>query len=506
MAGKRSAGVLLSLLSGAMLLVALRPFGGLWFLAPFAAAPMVLAQYRFFPRKLSWLAVWIPWLVYWMGICWIGARQLQPLHMVMLYGLALSFPGALFGFVDRGFNERTGFRFYLLTMPAVWTGWDFLVSGNPFNASEGQIYYLLGPAPALYQPVSIFGSPALTFVMLVFGTTIGMVLVRLTDSRRGAGGRMSGRIEKDVSVPPAAFRRILVAGVSLSAAWVILSLALFATAPSRFGAPARVAAIQPGTAAGYSDDALGAFTETTRDVYERLCREAAAKGAKFLLWPEAGLDFDPRVKDTEWIPSLARETGAWIQAAWVTVDSDKTQHNMAGLWDAEGTLRGIYTKQHPVLPAGEHFSQEPYFGSFDTPIGRLGMIICFDITFYSPSRIQAATGARMLAASVGDWLDVAASRVSTAQFRAVENGVAYIKGELIGASAMVDPRGVVVAMSAPPGDRSESVALVADLPSGGGHTLYTRSGDVFGILCAAGLFLRAWLQLRMTRRGRDGSR
>ncbi len=237
----------------------------------------------------------------------------------------------------------------------------------------------------------------------------------------------------------------------------------------------------------------------TREVYERLSRGAAADGAKLLVWPELGMDFDPRVTNPDWVPSLARETGAYIQASWYMTDPDKTQHNMAGLWSPDGQLLGIYNKQNPVLVAGEFFEQRPVFEVFNTPFARMSMIICFDFTFYDISRTLAAKGAQMIAASVGNWYDIAAVRIPTAQFRAVENGVSYLKGELIAGSAMISPTGVVIAKSDPPTEEGESRFLIADLPLGGDGTLYSRIGDIFGWLCLAGLPVRAFFEIWMRR-------
>ena len=486
-------GLVLSIMAGAMLLLAFPAFGGWWLLAPFAVVPMVVAQYRFLPRNLSGLAMGVTWFVYWLGFSYLGMRQLQPLWVPVLIGFFALGVGTLLGSFDRVFNERTSFRYYLLTMPAVWVGWDFLVSQNMIGATEGQIHYLMGGAPALIQPISLLGSPALAYVMLMCGASLGLAVIRWLDARDETAGAVL------IPVTAGVFRRVFAWGMGLTVLWVAVSVLLYSHTRAHFGPTARIATIQLGTGTGFNRDGYGAFLPETKAVYERLSRAAVADGAKLLVWPEVGLDFDPRVTNPDWVPGLARETGAYIQAAWDLMDPDGTQHNVVGLWAPDGKHLGIYNKVHPVLFDRERLDQEPLFQVFETPFGRIGMIICFDFSFYDISRTLTANGAQIITASVGDWIDVALSRVPSAQFRAVENGVGFVKGELLSGSALIDPSGVILAESNPRGDAGESTYLIADVPLGLSRTLYSYTGDLFGMLCVIGLLMRLFFQIRVRR-------
>ena len=488
-------GLLLSIMAGAMLLLAFPALGGWWLLAPFAAAPMVVAQYRFLPPKLSGLAMGLTWFVYWLGFSYLGMRQLQPLWVPALLGFVFLAVGTLLASFDRVFNERTSFRYFLLTMPAVWVGWDFLISQNMIGATEGQIHYLMGGAPVLIQPISLFGSPALAYVMLMFGASCGLAVIRWMDAR----GEPTGAASVAAPITYGVFRRVFAWGMGLTLLWVAVSVFLYSHTRAHFGPTARIAAVQIGTGTGFNRDGYGTFLPDTKRLYERLSRAAAADGAKLLVWPEVGLDFDPRVTNPDWVPGLARETGAYIQAAWGVEDPDGTQHNVAGLWAPDGKLLGIYNKIHPVLFDRERLDQEPLFQVFETTFGRIGMIICFDFSFYDISRTLTANGAQIITASVGDWLDVVLTRVPSAQFRAVENGVGFVKGELLSGSALIDPSGVILAESDPPGDAGESAYLIADVPLGLSRTLYSYTGDLFGILCVIGLLVRLFFQIRVRR-------
>ena len=45
---------------------------------------------------------------------------------------------------------------------------------------------------------------------------------------------------------------------------------------------------------------------------EAMTCDAAAKGAKVVVWPEETLNYDPRVAHTDWIPAPVRQTGVFL--------------------------------------------------------------------------------------------------------------------------------------------------------------------------------------------------
>lgn len=139
-------------------------------------------------------------------------------------------------------------------------------------------------------------------------------------------------------------------------------------------------------------------------------------------------------------------------------------------------LLGVYRKTHvSAFPYSEGVSKERCFYSpgkelpvFDTPLGRIGVHICYDITFPEVARVQALKGAELL-------VNTSASAVGFEEFwdhalfmRAVENGAWYaacsVVGEqrgdvLFGGSRIVDPTGKVVAA----GKFHDEDMLIADI-------------------------------------------
>lgn len=148
-----------------------------------------------------------------------------------------------------------------------------------------------------------------------------------------------------------------------------------------------------------------------------------------------------------------------------TVDGAPVRYNTAVCLTGDGIL-GTHRKVH--LPLGESEAYRPgeNFAAFDTPVGRLGMLIDFDKTFPESARTLALDGAEVLAclsawpASITDRSDRIRSDRQAHLFdlydcaRAAENQVILVSsnqtgvlGDLrfLGQAKIVDPGGEIVA-------------------------------------------------------------
>ena len=82
----------------------------------------------------------------------------------------------------------------------------------------------------------------------------------------------------------------------------------------------------------------------------------------------------------------------------------------------------------------------------DTPEGRLGIIICFDIEFPNgPARRQTLAGSQIILAPSIDFQSIAHLRSASTVFRAVENRVGMVKTDLAWDSVIVAPNGQILA-------------------------------------------------------------
>ena len=155
---------------------------------------------------------------------------------------------------------------------------------------------------------------------------------------------------------------------------------------------------------------------------EPLIREAAAGGAKLILTPEASnfLIKDPAARaavlttdDADAVAvglrDLARELGVWLLIGSAIVRSghegDDRAANRSLLIDDKGAVVATYDKLHVYdvdLPTGERWRESaairPGDGAVvaDTPWGKLGLTICYDIRFPQLYRALAKAGAEMI--------------------------------------------------------------------------------------------------------------
>ncbi len=226
-----------------------------------------------------------------------------------------------------------------------------------------------------------------------------------------------------------------------------------------------------------------------------LIRRAREAGADFIMTPEASnliesgrrrRDKARREADDPFLAGmrdLARELGAWLLLGSLVIDpagepgatsGEERLANRSFLIDAEGEIVARYDKIHMFdidLPGGESYRESNAYRPggqtvvAETPWGRLGMSVCYDVRFPHLYRALAQAGADFLA--VPSVFTVPTGRVHwhvLLRARAIENGCFVFApaqwGEhaagrkSYGHSLIVDPWGEVLA------DGGEEVGIV----------------------------------------------
>lgn len=489
--GRILGGLGLGLLSAVLLVVIWQSYGNLWWLTFVAFVPMYVAQYRVLPRRWSAVPVGLALAGWYLAV---GLLTSSVLSLVVIVAAALAFGivGWLVGLFLRPFAERTGYRWFVVQLPLIWLTKDLLVQNNEIIGTYPWIAYRLGAVPQVIQPVSIVGTPALSFLLHVANAMIALAVLALID-RRWPG-------LADVPIPPRVLRWSVAIPATVIVIWVATSVYMFHDVSARMGPAVRVAAIQPslinatpGTLIADSGSSPKR-TEEQRiqdqtDQLTAMTRQAAAQGAKIVVWPEETLNYDPRVAHTEWIPKLARETNAYIAMGFTPNAQDGSSPNTALLWNPEGKVVLVYYKTKRVLAEGESFTPGTVYPTAATPFGVLGMIICFDIDFPDgPARREAQSGAQMVIAPSIDVGSMADARTASTVFRAVENRVAMVKADVAWDSVLAAPNGEVIARTVVRSEEGGQALVVADVPVGPGGAPFTRYGGFpfqWSIYCAA---------------------
>ena len=150
-----------------------------------------------------------------------------------------------------------------------------------------------------------------------------------------------------------------------------------------------------------------------------LVREAAGNGARFVMTPEYALMLDGRgrVMREGALPAdggeplaemraLARELGVWLLLGSLTVRIDEERiANRSVLMAADGSVAATYDKIHMfdvTLPDGKVIRESSAYRPgdravlADTPWGRLGLTVCYDLRFPGLFRALAQAGAMFI--------------------------------------------------------------------------------------------------------------
>ena len=200
---------------------------------------------------------------------------------------------------------------------------------------------------------------------------------------------------------------------------------------------------------------------------ERLIRQSAQKGARLIVAPEMATtgyiwnnieEIKPYAEPipgptTQLMSDLARELNVYIAIGLPEVDEkNDIYYNSAILTGPKGFI-GSYRKVHPYAaePLWAKNGDEG-FKVFDTDIGRIGLVICMDLTFFESTRILQLKGCEIICGLV-NWF----GEVTPAQLwitRAFETGCPVIVSnrwkserntEFAGGSSIINADGDVLA-------------------------------------------------------------
>lgn len=143
---------------------------------------------------------------------------------------------------------------------------------------------------------------------------------------------------------------------------------------------------------------------TVSDLIDR----ARAAGAGLAVLPEAALggyvetlhgDAEPPpalAADGPELAAVARMAGDMVVCVGFCEDGgDGVRYNAAACVSGDGLL-GLHRKVHLPLDEGRLTTAAGHLAAFDTPVGRIAMLICYDKAFPEAARTLALDGAQVL--------------------------------------------------------------------------------------------------------------
>jgi apolipoprotein N-acyltransferase len=235
--------------------------------------------------------------------------------------------------------------------------------------------------------------------------------------------------------------------------------------------------------------------------------------ATVVVWPEAPSHFfsnDPSFRDG--ISQLAREVQAPAIIGSLGVDRTSASargyflYDSASLFNAQGIYSGRYDKIH-LVPWGEYIPFKEFFsfadkltegvgdmdrGSrrdvFSTGGHRYGVFVCYESIFGEEVRQFAANGAEVLVQISDDgWYGDSGApwqHLNMARMRAIENHRWLLRSTNTGITTTIDPAGHMAGQA--PRHVRAAFEFPFEFTPASTQTFYTRHGDWFAWLCAAG--------------------
>ncbi len=266
--------------------------------------------------------------------------------------------------------------------------------------------------------------------------------------------------------------------------------------------------IRVGIAQGGIDETVKwdpAYQEDTIRIYRSLTREAKARGAEVVVWPETAAPFF-----YGWEPELSAEVDnvaaenhvpLIFGAPWFDPSEGGKYYNSVFFLGDRGVPRGRYDKRK-LVPFGEYvplrhvlfFLRKMTEGEEDFSEGKgpvlfvvdgrpVAASVCYEAVFPGIERDSVRAGATWLVNVTNDaWFgNTVAPRqhLAMARMRSVEFRRALVRAANSGISAVVDGRGTTVAEIG----LFRTGTIVASIQPRSGETIYAKTGDDFAIGC-----------------------
>lgn len=428
----------------------------------------------YFTGTLYWLT---DTMVTFGGLPWILAALAAELLIVYLSLFPAAF-GLLFAFARR----RLGFAALLLT-PAIWVatelGRTYLLTGFPWVLlGYSQMSHL-----SLVQISSLFGIYGVSALVAAPAAAVAYALY-----------------ERDIRARIAAIGTV-VALIAIAVIWGHARLVESALLQPGHGQPIRVGVVQGSVP--QTEKWNESLADRTFMRYLTMTRQAAAQGARLIVWPEASLPYfyerEPHVAEA--IGLVARETNAFLLFGGDQVEIARPLRyfNSAFLVKPDGRVAGTYRKTH-LVPFGEYVPFEKYL-YFVTPIVKsdfnagdrvellpvgdhpLSTMICYEAVFPDLGLEAVRGGSQLLTTITNDaWYGTSSApfqHFEMARMRAIEQGRYLIRAANTGISGVIDPYGHVIERS----NLFEPTVFAADVRFLEDRTLYARIGNTFAYAC-----------------------
>ena len=395
--------------------------------------------------------------------------------------------------------RRLGARGLLLAAP-LWVAGEFargyVLGGFPWIPLGSAVVTII-PVAQLASLVGVYG---LSFFLVAQGALVARAITGHTRERIRFAGTAAA----------------LLVVVSAWGSWRVADERL-----TREGSPAVVGLVQPNISQEQKWEPRLAGDIARR--FDLLTRQAAARGAQVVLWPESATPyyFNEEPVESEGVRQLVRDIGVPLLFGTDEIERGTPDHyyNSAMMLDPTGAVAAVYRKIQ-LVPFGEFvplrsllFFVQPLVQAVSdfTPGDRVTMLpvgehmastaICYEVVYPHLMRRAVLEGSELLTTITNDaWYGDSSApyqHFELAAMRAIEQGRYLARAANTGISGVVDPYGRVVVKTGV----FEEVVVTAEVRFLRSRTLYATIGDAVAQASQAGAVLTA-LWLITTRRAR----
>ncbi|MEU8330380.1 nitrilase-related carbon-nitrogen hydrolase [Micromonospora sp. NPDC048839] len=448
--------IVAALLSGLLWLggTGLHPVAALTWLAPI---PLLLASLRVRPRTALGATI-LAWSIGQLGMVgyYLDTLRLPVPGVAGVLGLGLGLAGGTV-LLARELLLRGRTVTAVLTVPSLWVLGEYGASHLFPHGAWWSLAYTQADVRAVIQVTALTGVWGVTY--LLFAVPIALAAL-LGGARPTRVGRLGG------PRPALACLLALLVGVGTWSAW------------SLHRSPERAAPLTVGLVAlRQPEDGLPIDEPVGRDLLARYGARVTGlvdRGARVVVLPEKVF----AVTDTT-LPLLVdalRQNGAQVIVGAVLRRAG-TASNVALVLDPSGAIT-TYDKQH-LIPGLEEWLTP---GDDEVIVqGRFGVAICKDLDYPGLVRRYRAAGASVLLVPALDFTSDGWLHSRIALVRGVESGLTVVRAAVSGRLTVSDAAGRLWGE-----DRAgDAELLVADAPTRGWGTVYSRTGDWFPLLSVA---------------------
>ena len=439
-------------------------FNGRWIL-PIAAfiAPIFLIRFLRFQKPFKGfliivLAGWVSNIFVWKGMMPMSGFFYYFVSFMMSVFTSLTF------LVDRIYTQKLKKIVSTLIFPTVYVIMDYItISTNP-SGSYGTLIHTQSALPLL-QLVSITGIWGVTFLIMWTASITNWL--------------WDNHFEKSKI-----YSAFLGFGIPFLAViiWGQFRLSHIIDSPT-----VRIVSINS-TKAEYHHRMTTNFdslVEKANQGFLRNCKIAASSGAKIVFGRETIISL-PVDKETNFIEKakiIAIRDSIYIGIPIHVIPKENSNENPENkiIWiSPTGETLFTYHKAKPTYP-GECDYGDGIIKYFDSPYGRIGSAICFDMDFPSLISQTGKMDIDIMLVPGSDWEEISPYHSYVASARGIENGFNMVRSTFKGFSASFDYKGQL--LSSNDFFRTDEVILYSDVPVKGERTVYSVLGNYFAWLC-----------------------